>query len=41
MAYVGTMCHIGDSVSIVEDIGGMATAIVAIHEIVHRLAKVG
>ncbi|VDN58856.1 unnamed protein product [Dracunculus medinensis] len=37
MAYVGTMCHIGDSVSIVEDIGGMATAIVAIHEIVHSL----
>ncbi|KAM3717348.1 Metalloprotease mig-17 [Dirofilaria immitis] len=37
MAYVGVMCRIPESASVVEDIGGMATAVIAAHELAHSL----
>lgn len=36
IAYVGAMCRGGESSAVVEDVGGMATAIVAAHEMAHR-----
>lgn len=36
MAYVRAMCRGSDSASVVEDIGGLTTAIIAAHEIIHR-----
>lgn len=36
MAYVGAMCRVAESASVVEDIGGMATAVIAAHELAHR-----
>ncbi|VBB26527.1 unnamed protein product [Acanthocheilonema viteae] len=38
MAYIGVMCHVAESASVVEDIGGMATAVIAAHELAHRHA---
>ncbi|KAL3985298.1 Reprolysin (M12B) zinc metalloprotease family protein [Acanthocheilonema viteae] len=37
MAYIGVMCHVAESASVVEDIGGMATAVIAAHELAHSL----
>ncbi|KAK0414322.1 hypothetical protein QR680_007265 [Steinernema hermaphroditum] len=37
MAYVGAMCALGDSSSVVEDIGGLTTAVIAAHELAHSL----
>ncbi|WKY10198.1 hypothetical protein Q1695_002499 [Nippostrongylus brasiliensis] len=37
MSYVGNICKVGDSASIVEDIGAAATAIIAAHELGHSL----
>ncbi|KAK6108204.1 Reprolysin (M12B) zinc metalloprotease family protein [Brugia pahangi] len=37
MAYVGAMCRVTESASVVEDIGGMATAVIAAHELAHSL----
>ncbi|OZC09718.1 hypothetical protein X798_03121 [Onchocerca flexuosa] len=37
MAYVGVMCRVPESASVVEDIGGMATAVIAAHELAHSL----
>ncbi|VDK84686.1 unnamed protein product [Litomosoides sigmodontis] len=37
MAYVGAMCRVAESASVVEDIGGMATAVIAAHELAHSL----
>lgn len=37
MAYVRAMCRGADSASVVEDIGGLATAVVAAHEMAHSL----
>ncbi|TKR88502.1 hypothetical protein L596_012732 [Steinernema carpocapsae] len=37
MAYVGAMCVLGDSSSVVEDIGGLTTAVIAVHELAHSL----
>ncbi|CAI5451826.1 unnamed protein product [Caenorhabditis angaria] len=37
MAYVGNVCQIGKSSSVVEDIGGSLTALIAAHEIGHSL----
>lgn len=39
MAYVRSMCRGADSASVVEDIGGLTTALIAAHEIVHRFVK--
>uniref|UniRef100_A0A1I7XXW1 Peptidase M12B domain-containing protein n=1 Tax=Steinernema glaseri TaxID=37863 RepID=A0A1I7XXW1_9BILA len=39
MAYVGAMCVLGDSSSVVEDIGGLTTAVIAAHEIAHSLGS--
>lgn len=36
MAYIGSMCNLGDSASLVEDVGGMATAVIVAHELAHR-----
>lgn len=36
MAYVGAMCRNSESASVVEDIGAMATAMIAAHELAHR-----
>ncbi|EYC44846.1 hypothetical protein Y032_0448g1649 [Ancylostoma ceylanicum] len=37
MAYVGNICQPGDSASIVEDVGAAATALIAAHELGHRM----
>uniref|UniRef100_A0A915BT61 Peptidase M12B domain-containing protein n=1 Tax=Parascaris univalens TaxID=6257 RepID=A0A915BT61_PARUN len=37
MAYVGAMCRNSESASVVEDIGAMATAMIAAHELAHSL----
>ncbi|VDM50169.1 unnamed protein product, partial [Toxocara canis] len=37
MAYVGAMCRGSQSASVVEDIGAMATAMIAAHELAHSL----
>ncbi|CAG9539327.1 unnamed protein product [Cercopithifilaria johnstoni] len=37
MAYVGAMCRVAESASVVEDIGGMTTAVIAAHELAHSL----
>uniref|UniRef100_A0AC35TV53 Peptidase M12B domain-containing protein n=1 Tax=Rhabditophanes sp. KR3021 TaxID=114890 RepID=A0AC35TV53_9BILA len=37
MAYVGAMCRSDESTSVVEDIGGLSTAMIAAHEIGHSL----
>ncbi|KHJ98861.1 hypothetical protein OESDEN_01156 [Oesophagostomum dentatum] len=37
MAYVGNICQVGDSASIVEDVGAAATALIAAHELGHSL----
>lgn len=36
IAYVRSICKIGESVSMVEDVGAMATVAVAGHELAHR-----
>lgn len=36
MAYVGNICEKSGSASIIEDVGGMATSVIAAHEIIHR-----
>lgn len=40
MAYVRAMCRNTDSVSVVEDIGGLTTSIIAAHELIHRFFKI-
>ncbi|CAD6191608.1 unnamed protein product [Caenorhabditis auriculariae] len=40
MAYVGNICQLGDSSSVVEDIGASATALIAAHELGHSLGAV-
>ncbi|KAI6241964.1 ADAM family mig-17 [Aphelenchoides fujianensis] len=37
MAYVRAMCRGPDSTSVVEDVGGFATAVIAAHELAHNL----
>ncbi|VDP22865.1 unnamed protein product, partial [Soboliphyme baturini] len=37
IAYIKSICKIGESISLVEDLGGMATAAVAGHELAHSL----
>ncbi|CAI4224813.1 unnamed protein product [Auanema sp. JU1783] len=37
MAYVGHICKIDESLSLVEDVGGTATALIAAHELAHSL----
>uniref|UniRef100_A0A915EHQ0 Peptidase M12B domain-containing protein n=1 Tax=Ditylenchus dipsaci TaxID=166011 RepID=A0A915EHQ0_9BILA len=37
MAYVGAMCMGTDSASVVEDVGGLSSAAIAAHEMVHSL----
>ncbi|KAF8386858.1 mig-17, partial [Pristionchus pacificus] len=37
IAYVRQMCRPGESSSVIEDVGGMATAVIAAHELVHSL----
>lgn len=36
MAYVRAMCRGSDSVSVVEDVGGLTTVAIAAHEMAHR-----
>lgn len=36
MGYIGTMCKVGESVSVVEDIGAMTTVTIVAHELFHR-----
>lgn len=36
IAFVGRICRPGDSLSVVEDVGVMATVAIAGHELAHR-----
>lgn len=39
IAYVRSICKVGESVSMVEDVGAMATVAVAGHELAHRYSE--
>lgn len=36
MAYVKAMCRGPNSISVIEDVGGLSTSTIAAHEIAHR-----